>query len=538
MTNTITSKTAINALNAADVFGADQASNNGVTAKVYAEQIRHYNYIGSNIISQKFQAKLAAMKTGTGNVRVFCLGDSTTVGKGSTAGADKWGNSWPALLTKYLIKNGVNATNAGFFCNGDGTNASTYNPRLVVGNVWSGADDTIGGSLQTASANTNPIAYTPTEQWDTAKVWYATIPSSGTLSLDVDGSGTVTQSTTGASGMSSKTITTTLGIHTLNIKWSSGGSIYIIGAELWNSTINQVQVINCGVGGLQTATLVENNNPYNPLNALQILAPDLCIFGTVINDWGNTVDLATFKINVQTLITAAKVSGDAIWLISVPTANAQVPITTQLPYVQAIRDICNANNVPVIDIYARYQSYEISQPLGLYSDNVHPAGPGYEIMGRAAYEIMNPKGSLSNILGVVDGTLAPAGCVGELITSKVASGSAVSVSTGTVTVITSIILPPGDWDIFASLGLSGTITGTLFQGFIGTASGTSTTGRDTSLNTVQIPLAPTVGSDVIDAIPMYTQNISAVTTYYLKVNATYTVGALTAYGSISARRRR
>lgn len=397
MTNTITSKTAINALNAADVFGADQASNNGVTAKVYAEQIRHYDHIGSSIISQKFQAKLAAMKTGTGNVRVFCLGDSTTVGKGSTAGADKWGNSWPALLTKYLIKNGVNATNAGFFCNGDGTNASAYNPRLVVGNVWSGADDTIGGSLQTASANTNPIAYTPTEQWDTAKVWYATIPSSGTLSLDVDGSGTVTQSTTGASGMSSKTITTTLGIHTLNIKWSSGGAVYIMGAELWNSTINQVQVINCGWGGLKTGTLVENTNPYNPLGALQTLAPDLTIFGTVINDWGNTVNLTTFKANVQTLITTAQISGDAIWLISVPTANAQVPITTQLPYVTAIRDICNANSVPVIDIYARYQTYEISQPLGLYSDNVHPAGPGYEIMGKAAFDMLNT-GSVTNII--------------------------------------------------------------------------------------------------------------------------------------------
>lgn len=551
MTNTITQQANfIPAARSNDVLGVDDTSDlSGVgsvpkTKKIMLEQVRHYDNIGSAIPLQKFHAKMELMKTGGSNVRILFLMDSTGVGKGSTSGSDKWGHNPSTVFSNYLLNNGINSTTSAFFGNGDGTNASTYNPRLVVGNVWTGADDTIGGSLQTASANTNAISYTPTEQWDTAKVWYATIPSSGVLSLDVDGSGTVTQDTAASAGMSSKTITTTLGIHTLNIKWSSGGNIYIIGAELTNSAVSQVQILNASVGGLKTETLVEHNNLYNPIGAAQTLTPDLTIFGTVINDWGNTVDLTIFETNVQTLITNAQVTGDAAWLISVPTANAQVPLTTQAPYVAVIRKVCAANNVPVIDIYDRFQTYEISQPLNLYSDNVHENGPGYGVAGKAIFDMLNVKGYssfipssaiISDTSGPVD---APAGFVGQIINSTVAIGSATSLTTATAKTITSITLAPGDYDLWGNIGFianTGTIP-TVITGSINT----TTNAQATSPNGGAFAqLGATLGTASTNVLPVGAMRVKpvVVTTYYLVATSAFSVSTMTAYGSLSARLR-
>lgn len=547
--NTITNKTFIPAAHIEDVIGIDDTSDTSgpggtpVTKKVGLEQIRDYTQIGYGIPLQNFQAKLAQVKKGSlSKVRIFCVGDSTTVGKGVTGG-DPWGNSWTAVLTQLFKKAGFNATNAAFYGDGDGTNASTYNTaRLALSGVWGfQATPTLGGNLFFTTTTSGSLSFTPTDYWDTAIISYLTNSTQGTFTTDIDGAGTVTTNGNGSTSQLRFTQTTaTPGIHTLNWKYVSGTKVFASGVECYNSTLSQVMIVNCGWGGVTTAGIAAGTQAFDPIQSLQFQAPDLTIFGTVINDWLTSANQTTLATNVQTLITTARLSGDCIWMLSVPSGIANTPLATQQAYCAVVRGVCLANNVPVIDIFDRFQSYEISNPLGLYGvDNIHPSAAGYEIMGNAIFNMLNVKGESLSIAGIIDGSSAAASVVGEVVTSTIAIGSAVSMTTATANTITSITLQPGDYDLWGNIGFiaaTGTIP-TILTGSINT----TTNAQATSPNGGAFAqISATLGTATTSVLPVGSMRVNptVATTYYLVGTATFTVSTLTAYGSISARRRR
>lgn len=547
MANTITNKTYIPAARINDVIGIDDTNDTSspsgapVTKKVNLEQIRDYVNVGHGIPLQNFQSKLAQVKKGTlSKVRIFCVGDSTTVGKGG--GTDPWGNSWPAVLTQLFKKAGFNATTAAFYNNGDGTNISTYNStRLTAGSSWSTTGTPgLGGNYLTATTTTNALSFTPTDYWDTAIIAYPTASFAGVFSSDIDGAGTTNTNANGATGNGHVTITTALpGIHTLNFKYVSGTQALIGGAECYNSTLSQVMIVNCGWGGVTTAGIAAGSNAFDPIGSFKFAAPDLTIFGTVINDWLSSANQTTLATNAQALITAAQISGSCIWMLSVPSGISNTPLATQQAYCKVIRDVCFSNNVPVIDCFDRYQSYEISQPLGLYSDTIHPNAPGYEIMGNAIFNMLNVAGESPNIAGIIDGSNAAASVVGEVNTSSVAIGSAVSLTSGSAGNITSITLQPGDWDLWGNIGFiasTGTIP-TILTGSINTTTNTQATSPNGG---AFAQISATLGTATTSVLPVGSMRVNptVATTYYLVGTATFTVSTLTAYGAISARRRR
>lgn len=150
----------------------------------------------------------------------------------------------------------------------------------------------------------------------------------------------------------------------------------------------------------------------------------------------------------------------------------------------------------------------------------------------------------SLLTGTTTNDSATAGRLGEFITATVAVGSAVSVTTATGVNITSISLTAGDWDVSGVVDyvLAG-VTATLFNSAISLTTNTlSSQVGGSGLGTdpiVTVPLLTTVLSAT------YTQNIasvrvslSATTTVYLVAQSTFSVGTLTAYGTIRARRVR
>jgi len=157
--------------------------------------------------------------------------------------------------------------------------------------------------------------------------------------------------------------------------------------------------------------------------------------------------------------------------------------------------------------------------------------------------ITSPVGPLV-LTGVTDGSNATAGTVGEYISSTVAVGSAVSLSTATGAftgkTITSISLTAGDWDIFGSVGINNAST----TNFIAAAGGISTT-SDTLSSSYEQETRFSYGSsglvlnNVISfVVPTLRVSISSTTTYYLIGYAQFTVSTATAFGQIMARRRR
>lgn len=165
--------------------------------------------------------------------------------------------------------------------------------------------------------------------------------------------------------------------------------------------------------------------------------------------------------------------------------------------------------------------------------------------------------SAGQLLGTNTNDSAGTGYVGEYLSNNksadltitaVTSGnafdvdSAASVSGGTTTGATGITLTAGDWDISGQLYIEFTsVTSVQYiRGWIGTAGGNVTTGRDLSTNFAAITAAlSTTGGNAI-AIPTFRVSLAATTTYYLKGQIGWTVGAGStgARGIIRARRVR
>jgi len=142
--------------------------------------------------------------------------------------------------------------------------------------------------------------------------------------------------------------------------------------------------------------------------------------------------------------------------------------------------------------------------------------------------------------GTTTNDSAAAGKVGEFITSSIASGSAIPLTSGTQTNITSISLTPGDWDVSGIVNLNGASTTlpTVFNAAVNTVSATIPTEGTTGRTNVAFNLTSFPTDDPSAPIIPTRISISTTTTVYLIARAYFTVSTANAYGTIRARRVR
>jgi hypothetical protein len=147
--------------------------------------------------------------------------------------------------------------------------------------------------------------------------------------------------------------------------------------------------------------------------------------------------------------------------------------------------------------------------------------------------------SANQNLGVIDGSVAAAGYIGEVITSSVGITSSTPLTTAIDKSITSITLTAGDWMVSGNIGFiaaATTVPTKLTASISATNNTQAISPNDGGFAQIQATLG-TASTNVLTTSPMRI-NITSTTTYYLVGTATFTGAALTAYGSISARRLR
>lgn len=144
-----------------------------------------------------------------------------------------------------------------------------------------------------------------------------------------------------------------------------------------------------------------------------------------------------------------------------------------------------------------------------------------------------------NIKGTATNDNAAAGFVGEFISSTVASGSAVSLTTATANDVTSIELTAGDWDVWGTVLFSpnaGTTSTALLGGISSTTDTLPTSPEASGFSQWRGSLA---GANVPSlSIPTVRVSIASTTTYYLVAQANFSASTNAAYGGIFARRVR
>lgn len=146
-------------------------------------------------------------------------------------------------------------------------------------------------------------------------------------------------------------------------------------------------------------------------------------------------------------------------------------------------------------------------------------------------------------VGVTNGSSASAGNVGEYLTSSVLSGSAVGLTSNTVSNITSLALTPGDWNVWAQVDFNGNASTTV-NNLVGALSLTSTTVPIDNVNGgySQIPAYGQTPFNytqpLVLTLPAERVSLSVTTTEYLNAFSVFGTSTEAAYGGIYARRVR
>lgn len=356
-------------------------------------------FIYASLNMPHWRAALAKVKQGTGNARLCAVGDSTTAG--FFANGPSTGNSnvfsYPTQLANILQTSyGIKAQSQAVFEGGQELPGGN-DPRIVVGSSWS-LVTTLGGipnATSQATTSTNALSFTPSSSVDTFRILYVTETTEGTGSVNIDGGTSTGFTGTGAAGVGVLTVTAgSVGTHTLNI-FEVSGSVHIIGFEAYDSTQSQIIIENIGAPGVKASDLAKNTNPYNAGTAAMYIAIgcDIVNLNDGINDWGTGVSVATYTSNMQIVITAIKTAGSDTMLESPNHSDPTTGIAseaTQSTFVEALRglSLANSNNnlpsvpLPFDDTWNRWQTFAISNALGLYGD---PSGTPSEHPGTVGY---------------------------------------------------------------------------------------------------------------------------------------------------------
>lgn len=142
-----------------------------------------------------------------------------------------------------------------------------------------------------------------------------------------------------------------------------------------------------------------------------------------------------------------------------------------------------------------------------------------------------------NLKGTGTNDSAPAGYIGEYVSSKTANAFVPGAS-NTYYDILALVLTAGDWDVTALVyGNTGSSYTDVLLG-ISQTSGNSSAGLVIGDNRVEEVRAYATGGTGVLSIPNYRVSISATTTLYMKYLVLTSGSLFGAYGRISARRMR
>ena len=343
---------------------------------------------------KKWRTALAKVRDGQSNAKLAMFGDSTFLGSGSTGvtGYPAGGRSKGPCVKLADMLNSYFCPAVSHAVIGTGNNASmfTWDSRFVQGAGWNftSLNNVWGISAINNSTTTNNLTFTPSGSVDTFVVWYTTTSgSSRSFNWSVDAGGTTNIDCNVAKSMASVVIPAgAAGTHTLNLA-RVAGSVYILGIQAYNSATKCVEVLNMGrSGGRASQATSSNTEPWDALNALSTLAPDLTVINLTINEWLNAGTTDAWKINMQQIINVAKTTGDVVLMAGVPSKINQAALAYQSSFAVAAGELAATNDIPFLDVFGRFGAQESLSAL--YTDDIHPNGAGYADMISPLYNLI------------------------------------------------------------------------------------------------------------------------------------------------------
>lgn len=172
------------------------------------------------------------------------------------------------------------------------------------------------------------------------------------------------------------------------------------------------------------------------------------------------------------------------------------------------------------------------------SDYFAVANGGTALMWATSTNAATPLHLSGGLYGTATGDTSCADCWAYILDSTTTVGSAVALTDGVPSNVTTITLPPGDWDIngLVFFEAAGSTVTTTHQGALSISStGFPSYPNSGGAGRINNPAAG--GSPSLNLGP-WRQALSATTTIYLKASANFTVSTQSAFGYLRAERRR
>lgn len=358
---------------------------------------------------KKWRVALANTMSGLSDSKSVFIGDSTDCGY-YASGSQYAGNrklTVPQAFAKRLAGIGVPVSTASQF----GTQSvptgslAAYDPQWTYGAGWSGSSvgSVAGGFLLQNTSDTTTANYTPTDVNGTALVFdrieicYLKNSTYANFTVAVDGGAALFTSTqAGAGAFDTQTINVTSGTHTINIAKTApdaAKTFYLASIRAYSSTAKTVQVMNLAGGSMDSTKMANSAQYFGTVNMLTRVAPHLTTINCSINDALAATSIATYKANIQAIITAAKISGDVI----LRTGNTGSPgysgfvLDSDDKYIAALEELAVLNGCPFINIKSRLGQFAEMSALGFIVDGLHPTQAGYYDIANPLFELAKPQ---------------------------------------------------------------------------------------------------------------------------------------------------
>ena len=367
-----------------------------LAASGFGDQTAFRNFKSSNTTS--LRRMVADARAGYARSRLGVFGMSTEAGAGSLSGTlygtNNRSKSWPMLLASILKARGINAS-ADYIVGGGNKSAAAlpaFDSRIAFTNTAETlAVQLWGGPTFQMTATTGQIVFTPSASFDRIMVASASSGGNSVITMVGNGGGTSgTLNTSGAAGVVYADNACSAGSTVATLTCGSGGGAYpfLIGTR--DSTKPGIEVINAGWGASgspdwNSAAAWNCNQAFDAIldgNALNCSI--LCLD---INDAYFGVAQATYRANLDALLTKLKSKGDVIVKISPPVGLAAVPQATQDIYWAIAIAAAEAADVPYVDLRSVLPLRAASLTQGIARDDLHETARGYaieaEVMARA-----------------------------------------------------------------------------------------------------------------------------------------------------------
>lgn len=380
--------------------GATSSLPAGITGTgLYYPALNLYIPTGARIWKTRGKAALAL--TGQGLAKWAVIGASNVAGWNGAATA-RGASDYPFQMIKALEGAGYPVSEMPINL----IDFNTYDTRATITGTWTNTGS--ASAIMYSTAPSGATFYTlPARISDSFAANLAGNGAAWTLKIDNIIPGTASTPLAGA------TVTVTHGTWTLatgtitpdgtsnncivKVTGMPKGSHYYVltaaaaGAICFSAGLyvaNSILVANFGVAGCRTAYYSDTSAWNTLLNNLLAWAPDTVFLdlGMMVNDYNNSISLATSQTNLNTTIAALQAAGIEVILVTPPPPTITASPWTPLPlaWQQMCYTVADGKGCWLIDNIDRDLSRANLNSIGLIgSDGFHPNEAGYEDISKS-----------------------------------------------------------------------------------------------------------------------------------------------------------